>query len=405
MNQYRQWGVSLLLIAMLSLLPFNQLVAATSGEELTEQQIEELKAKINEKRQQIDELTSQRKIYEDTIKAKQNEAASLSSEVSVLESQIKKSEVDIDITQNEIEALQLEIEDVNSRIAEKETDIAGQKDRMRGLIRQLYERGSSTTLEVTLLYDSFSDYFDQIEYLEQTQQELKGSLDHLSTLRDDLQKISSTLDKKQSAYETTRDRLNSQKDDLVSQRLYKDNLLEDTKDNEQLFQSLLGDVQREQEATNAEINNLIAQANGDVALTDPGVLSWPVSPGRGITTYFHDPAYIFKKYIGNHSGLDIRASQGTPIGSAADGIVLRAKDGGLGLSFILIRHDDEIVTAYLHTSKILVQEGQFVTRGQTIGLVGGIPGTPGAGGFSTGAHLHFEVRVNGIPVDPLEYLP
>jgi murein DD-endopeptidase MepM/ murein hydrolase activator NlpD len=99
-----------------------------------------------------------------------------------------------------------------------------------------------------------------------------------------------------------------------------------------------------------------------------------------------------------HTGLDIDAPTGTPIAAAAPGqVVLVSAGGGYG-NYVIIRHDSGYETLYAHMSEIYVVQGQWVAQGETIGAVG-------ATGWATGPHLHFEVRVGGAPVDPLNYLP
>ncbi|MFA5793335.1 MAG: M23 family metallopeptidase, partial [Candidatus Gracilibacteria bacterium] len=85
--------------------------------------------------------------------------------------------------------------------------------------------------------------------------------------------------------------------------------------------------------------------------------------------------------------------------------VYKTRDNGYGYNYIIVAHAKGYQTTYGHVSDILVEEGQTIKEGQIIGLTGGMPGTKGAGYFTTGPHLHFEVMINGKYVDPLEQLP
>lgn len=131
--------------------------------------------------------------------------------------------------------------------------------------------------------------------------------------------------------------------------------------------------------------------------------SWPVY-GQ-VSAGFKNKPY-FAHFGAQHYGADIVVPQGTPVGSAADGVVFVVRDGGeTGYTYILIGHRDGYATLYGHLSETSVVSGQDVSAGQTIGLSGGRPGTHGAGPMTTASHLHFEVIQNGVNVDPLSVLP
>ena len=142
-------------------------------------------------------------------------------------------------------------------------------------------------------------------------------------------------------------------------------------------------------------------SKGDIA--GKPQFTWPVY-GR-ISAGFLNAMYY--KFFGvPHHGADIVAGHGTPVGSAADGVVFLVRDGGAtGYTYVLIGHLYGFATLYGHLSAVSVSAGQYVTRGEIIGLSGGAPGTPGSGPMTTGDHLHFEVIQNGINIDPQTVLP
>ncbi|MBI4215234.1 MAG: peptidoglycan DD-metalloendopeptidase family protein, partial [Parcubacteria group bacterium] len=195
-------------------------------------------------------------------------------------------------------------------------------------------------------------------------------------------------------------------------------LIEQTEKDEARFQQLITQAKLAQESILEEIKNIEADIARRLAERkiefqwDPNnmKLIWPV-PNQGIVTLFHDEEYPFRRIVGEHSGLDLRTlidgrpSNGVPVRAAAPGIVIKIiRDGRFVGNAVYVAHSNQAMTVYLHLSRIEVQEDQTVEAGEVIASSGGMPGTRGAG-LSTGPHLHFEMRMNGIPVDPLPYLP
>ncbi len=375
-----------------------------------EDELKELDVKIKERRQSIEELKKQQKIYEKNIKIKQQEIISLKNQVDLLDNHLTKTKIEIEMVETEIESNNLEQENLKLQIEEKEKKIGEQKEKIAEIIRLIYREDQRSYLEILLLNDSLADFFNQIKYSESLQEALQDTLDKLQLIREALLVQKKDLEVKKENLEKLKERSTRKRAQLEYQAEAKKVLLTQTEGAEKKFQSLLIELRREQEEINAEIVVLEQRLRIKLTEREKGkefekgiVLNWPV-PKSVVTAYFHDPDYPFR-YIFEHPGIDIRAKQGTPVKAAASGYVARAKDAGMGYSYILIIHDGGISTVYGHLSKIFVSEDTYVTRGQVIGLSGGLPGTRGAGRLTTGAHLHFEVRMNGIPVNPLGYLP
>lgn len=136
--------------------------------------------------------------------------------------------------------------------------------------------------------------------------------------------------------------------------------------------------------------------------TQTSALQGEVSPSLPVrflafTSRFGLRVHPIFKELRYHDGVDIAARYGAPILATSDGVIGAAGwRGGYGLC-VAVRHGTDLETRYGHLSRLIVAAGQPVLKGQVIGFVGST-------GFSTGPHLHFEVRIDGRPVDPMPYL-
>ena len=170
---------------------------------------------------------------------------------------------------------------------------------------------------------------------------------------------------------------------------------------------------QDQEDTNEKLADFFQQmweADGMARVATMGmesanniVMSWPVTPRKGISATFGDTSYKTRFGI-SHQAIDIPVRQKSDVLSAADGVVSLVANNGMGYSYIIVRHEG-FATLYGHVNKFLVKKGDEVREGDVIALSGGAPGTLGAGALTTGPHVHFELISGGEKIDPMPYLP
>jgi len=337
-------------------------------------------------------------------------SANLKNQLGLLDNQIIKVELDVKTVQLQIDKAKLEIEAMDYQIKQNEAEIEKYKQNLIEYIRQIALNDQKSYLEILIINNSFAEFFNQITYLEQIQADLQNSIDHLKMLKDTVTVQKSDKERQKQELEKLKTDLQLKENKLLDEQNAKKIILLETKTSEIQFQRLLQEAKEKQNQIDADILALQSQVKDKITkLKKVGttasntLLNWPV-PSHEITAYFHDPDYPFR-YIFEHPAIDIRAKQGTPIQSPADGYVARTVNAGYGYSYIIIIHDNGLSTVYGHVSAIYVKTDNYVKAGDIIGLTGGMPGTRGAGGMTIGPHLHFEVRLNGIPVNPLEYLP
>lgn len=374
-------------------------------------QTTDINSQIQEKQQKLTELKKQIEAYQVAIAQKQSQATTLKKQMSILDDKIAKAELDIKSKQLAINTVNLQIQALTVDISRKESDITDKKARIGEILRQLDQADRRSLLEIIVLNPSLGKYFDQLNYLEELQKTLQTNINQLQVMKSDFEKKQANLNIFRTQLSDTKEQLEKAKSTMNNEMETKDQILKQTKQSENKYQSLLAQALAEQEKANNEIKSLEAeirkrlqkQANSRFDQMDTNFI-WPVRALRGLSTYFHDPDYIFRRYF-EHPAIDIPSPQGTDIKAAAGGYVARAKDAGMGYSYIMIVHNNGLSTVYGHVSRIDVTENTYVNKGQVIGAVGGMPGTKGAGKLTTGPHLHFEIRSSGIPVNPLDYLP
>ena len=374
-------------------------------------EIKAINSDISSKKTNIEKLQEKQKKFSEAIKAKQREKATLKNQMALIDNKVAKSELDIELVKTDADRVKLEIKKTNLDIEELNKKIEKEKEHIAGVLRLIYKKENTSPLEIMLLNDTLSDFLSQVKYLEDMNDSIEKGLKNVKKNKRKLEGDLTLLDLKKKDLEKLKLEILEKKKKLESDKESKLNILTQVGQSEREYQRLLAQAKKEQESAAADIANMERLVRAKLAALDGNKLEfnnngiiWPV-PKNTITTYFHDPDYPFR-YIFEHPAIDIRASQGTTIRAAASGYVARVKfDGSSHYAYIMLIHGDGLSTVYGHISKSYVKADDYVVQGQKIGLTGGTPGTPGAGRLTTGPHLHFEVRLNGIPVDPLGYLP
>ncbi len=382
-------------------------------------EVQSLQQDLKKKREDLQVIQKQIEIYQKTVTVKQQERLTLQQQLASIEERATSTQLNIKATTQQLAILSLEIDSANKKIADLAKKQDEQRVRLGSLLKLIRQDSERNPLELFLVASSFSQAYDSIAAGEQLNRSLLTTLDNLKKLSADAAAQKAELEARIAEQTSFQKTLIDQKAKLEEDRAAKDFLVATTQESEKKYQQFLESARTEEEQANTDIQQLDQEikkklesqpeTRNKLGVGEHVPLIWPV-PFAGIATTFHDPSYPFRR-IFEHPGLDLRtlkngvSTNGMPIHAAASGFVGRARDAGMGYSYIMLVHSDRLSTVYGHVSKILVNQEQYVNQGDVIGLSGGLPGTPGAGRLTTGPHLHFEVRLDGIPVNPLNYLP
>lgn len=328
-------------------------------------------------------------------------------EAAVAEKKVQSAAVRLDAVERQLSAAEQELSVVESRRVETETQIEKnevvlatteknlkKRTEVYGKrLRNIYETGQLNYLDVLFGANDFQDFSTRMELLKRV---IKFDVNLMEKIKAERAQV---IVQRQTL-ETQKNELLSLEREAIAQRAI---VAQRRAERAALLEQAIGERdQAEAEYqdlmnTSRQIEEMIKhiQAGGTIVASGSGIMMWPAS--GPITSPFGwrtHPIFGTQRY---HSGIDIGADYGDIVASADSGTVAFAGWlGGYGYA-VIVEHGRGLSTLYGHNSQLIVGEGQPVRKGQPIAYVGST-------GYSTGPHLHFEVRLHGEPTNPLDYL-
>jgi len=367
-----------------------------------------IERQIQSLRQQVAEASAEEAEVLDRIDEVAANRRSLDGQVAALDAEIATAEGELEAATERLRTAAADLQRAEAKFSAVDVDLGAARDELTNRAVTAYIRQPGAQLaSLVLERQSFRELAAARDFLRSLVEAQAGSVERYRQLRAALDGERRTLAELNGAQAAHRDAVAFHREELVRARARQQGLRLQVSAEEGRQKALLQDVQSKVKDFEAQIASLKKESDAIAALlrarqkaqlkapSGKGVLAAPV-PGA-ITSGFGPRKHPIFGTMRNHTGVDFTATSGTPVRASADGVVAVAGDrGGYGTT-VIVDHGNTLATLYGHLSRTAVAEGATVARGQVVGYAGST-------GYSTGPHLHFEVRVNGNPVDPLRYL-
>ena len=330
----------------------------------------------------------------------------LQSQIAALDSQLKSVQAQIDQETAKLVLLGQQVDQAKADLAAKEAELKQHIADFGHRMRIMYKSGQVSGLELVFSAANFTDLMNRIFFFNDIVREDRRQLAELQKERAAIEVMKADLEAKQAQQAQVVKQIQDQKAQLQAVRDQRAARVQQIAAIEAQFQRMLADMEAQRAALQAQIASLIHES---FRARSSGKWKWPIdgviTQGFGCTSYPFEPYDPTCPSLHFHSGIDIATDYGTPVHAADGGIVHNFTMGcswGGGLCgygrYVVIVHAGGFTTLYGHLSSWAVGDGTQVDKDTVIGY-------EGSTGNSTGPHVHFEIDLAGMPVDPLAYLP
>ena len=348
---------------------------------------------LEEKQQQLDSIQRQ-------MEEQQQKAENARRKEQTVAEQLRAIQAELDVAQGEYDSVNDMLADTEQQIkanteltAQLTKKLEAQRKILERRIRDIYKNGQVNYIDVLLGAKDFNDFVTRMDLLKRILAYDATLIQGTKADREKLNRAKAQLESDRAKILDLRKLAAEKRAQVAARRQERQKLLNaatyERETEERTYNELI--------ETSRQIEQTIRRMQSGAKVGgSTGAMLWPAE--GPITSPFGWRTHPIFGTQRLHTGIDIGADYGDSVLAADGGVVIEADWlGGYG-NAVIIDHGNGISTLYAHNSQLLVSEGQSVAKGQTISRVGST-------GYSTGPHLHFEVRQNGTPVNPLDYLP
>lgn len=402
---------------------------------------------ISDLEQQLQQLEQENQKYQKILDDTKSDIAEKEEYKSALVSKVQVLDEKIAVTREKISSLNDDIKEKQDAYDKGLSEVEDQFDALANRLRILYMSGNATDLEIIFGAKDFSDLIDKMELVKSLANsdkelisEIQTKLDELSTQKESLEADKKDLETQQSSLKSDQDEFNKliSDNDEILKNLYASNSkaqnsLESAALKSDEIESKISEYYAAQKAAAEQAARAVqssssssggssgsssssssssgssSSGSSSVIVPSGSGFAWPTPGFVSLSSEWFEDREVY-----NHGGIDIAGAgiMGTPVVAAADGTVIATNSscthnwgksyscgcgGGYG-NYVMISHAGGKMTVYGHLTSLTVSTGQTVSRGQVIGYVGST-------GNSTGPHLHYECRLNGVRYNPMSEYP